>query len=1433
MTHPRITLGATLALLAAVVCVHLQTAQLSGQGVQQRAGIQSVTEPGEGLSVRDRSSAGLATFASTDGRGVLVSTPPGASAERRARTFVSSYGAAFGAQTDADLRLIQATPADGLGIEHVRFQQTHLGVPVVGGDFIVHLRGDRVYAVNGTLIDGLPATVAATVPAADARQIAIDLVSKLGHDLQAGVSLSEPRLEILDPSRFDPSFLGPRVAWFVEARGDALREFIWVDAQTASVLHHHSQLMDARSRFVYTANNSSALPGTLVRSEDGASIGDADADNAYDFAGLTYDYYSSEHGRDSYDNAGAALRSTVHYCPAGSCPNYSNAFWNGTQMVYGNGFSSADDVVAHELTHAVTERTANLVYSRQSGALNESFSDIFGEVVDLTDGRGNDAAAVRWLTGEDLSIGAIRNMSNPAQFDHPAKVTDANYYCSSFDNGGVHYNSGIPNHAFALMVDGGSYNGRTITGIGLAKAGKIQYRALATYLTPLSGFNDAFNAINQSCSDLVGTIGITTNDCAQVRLAVEAVEMNLPAPCGAPVPPPPLCPTGSAPEVVLLADAFENASLPNWTRSSTSAATWSFAAGYGRLASGAVLGEDPFYISDHRLATTASVAIPTGTRLYFDSAFTFESSFDGGVIEYSVDDGTTWVDAGSMIEAGQAYNGTIATGWSNPLAGRRAFVDTSNGFTATRLTLAGLAGQTAKFRFRVATDSSVSSVGWLIDNLSIHRCPAVRMNVAFAANGGVASASSTFSPSYGPSGAINGDRSGLNWGSNGGWNDGTPNGYPDWWAVTFASPQTIDEINVFSVQDAYQSPSTPFLGQTFTQYGLTDFEVQAWNGSTWVAVPGGTITANNQVWRQLRFTPVTTGAVRVLVNAAVDIWSRLAEVEVYSVGPPSAPEPFNKMSPLPNSAEQLSSAVSLTWQGSSGASSYEYCVDLTNDATCDSGWISTNAREASLSGLADGATYYWQVRAVNSTGVRMADSGSWWPFTTSDGRRMNVAAAARGARAIASSTHSAGYAASGVINGDRAGFNWGNGGGWNDAIPGAWPDWIVVEFAGLRTIDRVDVFSVQDQFQTPATPVQSQTFTRYGVTDFEVQAWNGSAFVTVQNGTIANNNQVWRSVTFPPITTGGIRVLVNGALDTWSRITEVEAYTVGTAAPPGTFGKETPLPGLAPQPLSAATLSWQVSPGATGYEYCVFTDDVSPCDESAGQWTPTAGLSAVLTGLTANTEYGWQVRAVNASGKTPANGGDRWGFRTGDAVRVNVAAAARFAVPVVSSTFLPQFAADGAINGDRTGLNWGNGGGWNDGTPGTWPDWFAVAFAGVETIDQIDVFSLQDNFTSPVAPTADQTFTLYGLTSFEVQTWNGAAWITVPGGVVTGNNRVWRRLSFAPITTRAIRILVNGALDTWSRIAEVEAYTAGAAGAPASDHLESLSTPEVASEFDR
>ena len=304
------------------------------------------------------------------------------------------------------------------------------------------------------------------------------------------------------------------------------------------MLLHFNALPDALNREIYDAMSSSNTPGTLVRSEGEAPVGDPVVDSVYDYAGDTYDYYLSEHGRDSYDGAGSPMSASVGYCSASSglcvisCP-CSNAFWFGTYMVTGSTFAT-DDIVGHEFTHGVTDHSAGLVYLNQSGALNESFSDVFGESVDLTNGAGDDSAAARWRIAEDFVGPGIRNMADPhlgLGGPDPGKLTDPQLVCSAEDNGGVHTNSGIANHAYALMVDGGTYNGHSINGIGLSKAGKIVYRSLTSYLTSTSRFQDHYQAVQQSCADLVGTSGIAAADCDEVTKALDAVEVGLPWPC--------------------------------------------------------------------------------------------------------------------------------------------------------------------------------------------------------------------------------------------------------------------------------------------------------------------------------------------------------------------------------------------------------------------------------------------------------------------------------------------------------------------------------------------------------------------------------------------------------------------------------------------------------------------------------------------------------------------------------------------------------------------------------------------------------------------------------------------------------------------------------------------------------------------------------------
>ncbi len=394
------------------------------------------------------------------------------------RAFVERYADLFGLRNASDDLAVVETYVDTLGMRHVTFQQVYQGVEVYGAQMKVHLSADgqEVVAVSSSFVPGI--ALAETRP----RVTAEEALAGAGKALPNGVLGSDPELVVYPGPRGDGS--SARLAWLVELLDNAVpaRNVHVIDAVEGDMVDVLDRLYVGRNRETYDANHGTILPGTLVRSEGEGPTGDLDVDNAHDFAGDTYDYFWGTHGRDSYDDQGATLVSTANYGT-----NYQNAFWNGQQMVYGDDFA-VNDVVAHELTHAVTERTANLEYRWQSGALNESFSDIFGAMVDRDD----------WLMGEDLPdsvLGgreAIRDMADPARFGQPAHTDDWVETCS--DNEGVHTNSGIPNKAY--------YN--IATAIGKDKAEGIFYRTLTVYLVINSSLEDARAGARQSAADLYG-----------------------------------------------------------------------------------------------------------------------------------------------------------------------------------------------------------------------------------------------------------------------------------------------------------------------------------------------------------------------------------------------------------------------------------------------------------------------------------------------------------------------------------------------------------------------------------------------------------------------------------------------------------------------------------------------------------------------------------------------------------------------------------------------------------------------------------------------------------------------------------------------------------------------------------------------------------------
>ena len=393
----------------------------------------------------------------------------GAGAGSVARAAVDRYASTLGvADARAQLRYAGAT-TDALGQRHVRFEQVAGGVPVYDGLVTVHL------ARGADALKGFTAGVTqSTSGAASQPSISADQARDVASAQVADARLVQaPRLVVYTgvPLGSRPATLSWAVDVSSKSRPD--RKLVFVDAASGRVADALDRTEFAKNRTVYDANGSTTS-GSFARGEGDPPTGDADVDGAYDFTGATYDYYASTFGRDSYDGAGAELVSFVHYGVG-----YENAFWDGFEMVYGEGFA-VNDVTAHELTHAVTERTAGLEYQDQPGALNESISDQAGWDVDPGDS----------TMGEDLPIGAIRDMENPGAYGQPASASQ--YVCTSSDDGGVHSNSGIPNKVYANLVDS----------LGRGAAEQVRYRAQTTYLGPNATFADARAAEEQAATDL-------------------------------------------------------------------------------------------------------------------------------------------------------------------------------------------------------------------------------------------------------------------------------------------------------------------------------------------------------------------------------------------------------------------------------------------------------------------------------------------------------------------------------------------------------------------------------------------------------------------------------------------------------------------------------------------------------------------------------------------------------------------------------------------------------------------------------------------------------------------------------------------------------------------------------------------------------------------
>jgi Zn-dependent metalloprotease len=421
----------------------------------------------------------------------------------KAKQILDQYGEMFGVE-DPKAELGEAeTVTDKLG-SHTYFNQMADGLPVFGARIGVHVSrdGKTLNAVMGSLIPDVNLN-------GDAQQVTSDeAVASAKKELPDGELAQSATLQVFAGAA--PYFSGSnaRKAWFVWLIDNSKRESneYVVDAATGKILTVIPKESFALNRIVYTAGETNKLPGTLARKEGEPPTKDSDVNNAYDFSTNVYDYYRTHfEERKSYDGQDAPLISTVHFAEKAGVP-YENAYWNGKQMVFGNNYTKALDIVGHEFTHGLTEHTSGLVMSGQPGALNESFSDMIGTAIEAEKLEGEEKA-INWEMGKELPSGAFRSLSEPKKYKEllgsgnshtdPEKLSEWVATCA--DNQGVHINSTITSHAFYLIA-----KEWIATGGSIHEVAEIFYRAFTTYLSPNSTLEDARAAVLKIMTEFYG-----------------------------------------------------------------------------------------------------------------------------------------------------------------------------------------------------------------------------------------------------------------------------------------------------------------------------------------------------------------------------------------------------------------------------------------------------------------------------------------------------------------------------------------------------------------------------------------------------------------------------------------------------------------------------------------------------------------------------------------------------------------------------------------------------------------------------------------------------------------------------------------------------------------------------------------------------------------
>ncbi len=715
----------------------------------------------------------------------------GLTALEKASDFWQQYGSLFHIHNAQAVQLLRHRE-DAYGQQHLVFGQMVAGLPVFGAEITLHFnRALQLTSAGGQFV-ALPSSAEA---AAQFLPILPTPTPFFDRAARAYLRKNHPALTweaVEDKGNFllSPALLGSEktgLHWVkhlhARAQGGPEAYQLFLELASGQVIESLQEHCDALNRRLYNQSSSNLIwqegnpfPGSLNTEQ--ATILRASAE--------IYHLFNRSFGINSYDNNGGIMES-VYNASNLNCPNASA----GDGITYYCPGTGTDDVVGHEWAHVYTLKNSALIYAWESGAINEAFSDIFGEVIDLLNSSGNDSGHnnprnnctdsnnMRWKVGEDATAfnSHLRDMWSPNCRSHPASKNDNNYRCSEADNGGVHSNSGVFNRFFSLLTDGGSLNDFSVTGLGLTKATHIVQQAHANYITRTTNYHALADALEMAANDLLGinlpsltvldlavmASGeiITTADLLSVSQAILATQMRSPSNCtSTPIlaaNAPAICQAPSALQSIFREDW--EAGLGSWQsiEQPVNPSTWDDKPWQivdllpdGRSGKGA-FGPNPFMgdcIDDLENGIvdliSPAIIIPNTNEdmlLQFWHYLSIERSWDGGLLYISRNSGPPiYVNLQHFVFNG--YNRSLVTAFAgndNPEAGKFSFTGSdanstsgSWGLSQVNLSAAGVQpGDTLRLIFRMSHDGCNGWLGWYLDDIELGFCAEATVPVTY------------------------------------------------------------------------------------------------------------------------------------------------------------------------------------------------------------------------------------------------------------------------------------------------------------------------------------------------------------------------------------------------------------------------------------------------------------------------------------------------------------------------------------------------------------------------------------------------------------------------------------------------------------------------------------------------------------------------------